>query len=399
MRNGENERRKYIKIINDNKKISVPGLFLCLNLERREHMNLSYRSNNFSRVAANEAKMGAYYTDPAHCKAIGEMFEFPEECTLLEPSIGDGKAVLSLLNGYAGASVFGVEINESVATKTREQEGIEECLLADFLDGVIISQNAFSLCFCNPPYMDDEIGNDGRERMEKTFLTKITRYLKKGGVLVFVIPERILPIVGRILMGNYEMKALYRFWPDEYAKWKQVVYVGVKTDKKFCSKDEMTSFMNQISQMKELPVHPSERIKIPHVKRQDIKTFCCKEFNEQAAYEYLRGKEIISQMNDYERLMNKLTTQKKHASTEVGRPPIPLKKDLLYLMSTSGIGQGLAGTEGVDLHLQRGCAEIIEESELLENYDPKKANEMRVTSRTQITMKIIQSDGTISTLS
>lgn len=362
-------------------------------------MNLSYRSNNFSRSAANEAKMGAYYTDPAHCRSIGEMFEFPEECTLLEPCIGDGTAVLSLLNGRTKASVFGVEVNDQVAEKTKKREGIEECIRADFVDGVIISQNAFSFCFCNPPYMDDEIGNEGRERLEKTFLTKITRYLKKGGVLVFVIPERILPIVGRLLLGNYELKALYRFWPEEYAKWKQVVYVGTKTDKKFCSKDEMTEFMNRMSQIDELPLHPTERILVPLGRQQDIKTFCCREFRADDAYAFLRGEEILPQMGDYNRLMGNLLTQKKYACSEIGQPPIPLKKDLLYLMSTSGVGQGLAGTEGVDLHLQRGSAEIVEDAEYIEPENPEDDGQIRVTSRTQITMKVIQTDGTISTLS
>lgn len=362
-------------------------------------MNMTYRSGNFSRVSANEAKMGAYYTDPSHCRSIGEMFRFPEECCLLEPCIGDGTAVMSLTEGNPDVKIFGVELNDKVADETKKKEGIEECIHADFLDGVMISQNAFSFCFCNPPYMDDEIGNEHRERMEKTFLSKITtRYLKKGGVLVFVIPERILPVVGRILISNYEEVCLYRFWPEEYAKWHQVVYVGIKTDKKFCSKDEVDAFMKRITAIEELPLHPSECIMVQETKALDVKTFCCREFDVNMAYNFLSGDVISAQMGDYNHLMEKLVTQEKFTNSDIGTPPIPLKKDSLYLMSTSGVGQGLAGTEGKDLHLQRGCAQIVEDEEYIEPSSSNGEASVRVTSRTQITMKVIQTNGSITTL-
>lgn len=362
-------------------------------------MKMSYRSNSFSRAAANEARMGAYYTDPAHCRAIGEMFHFPEEFTLLEPCIGDAKAVLSITGGCTGAKIFGVELNDRVAEATKGKEGIEECIHADFVDGVIISQNAFSFCFCNPPYMDDDIGNEGRERLEKIFLTKIVKYLKKGGILVFVIPERILPVVSRLLMGNFEMAALYRFWPEEYARWKQIVYVGIKTDKRFCSKGDVELFMERIRSIEELPVHPQERIVVPAGEEKDIRSFCTKEFDVRRAYDLLdRDEEISYQMSDYKSLMKKLVTQKEYGSSEIGNPLIPLKKDLLYLMSTSGEGQGLAGTEGVDLHMQRGSAEVVEDEEFEEG-EKEQSGKLRVTTRTQITMKIVQTDGTITTLS
>ena len=55
------------------------------------------KQSEFSRTKANEAKMGAYYTDVGHCVSIGRFLQFPEdEVCCLEPSIGDGKAVLAV---------------------------------------------------------------------------------------------------------------------------------------------------------------------------------------------------------------------------------------------------------------------------------------------------------------
>ena len=56
------------------------------------------KQSRFTRLKYNEAKMGAYYTDPQHCRYISRFLQFPEEDEVccLEPSIGDGKAILTV---------------------------------------------------------------------------------------------------------------------------------------------------------------------------------------------------------------------------------------------------------------------------------------------------------------
>lgn len=85
---------------------------------------------------------------------------------------------------------------------------------------------------------------------------------------------------------------------------------------------------------------------------------------------------------------------------ELKRPPIPLKKDSLYLLATSGYGQGLAGSEeNKDLHLQRGISEIIETERLTgediecEDEDNIKPGVLVVQTKTSISMSVIENDG------
>ena len=81
----------------------------------------------------------------------------------------------------------------------------------------------------------------------------------------------------------------------------------------------------------------------------------------------------------------------------LGKPPIPLKKDSLYLLATSGSGQGLTGSEeNSDLHLQRGVAEVIEESEY--STDEKGKEIEKVISRTKVSMTVVENDGKITVL-
>ena len=72
----------------------------------------------------------------------------------------------------------------------------------------------------------------------------------------------------------------------------------------------------------------------------------------------------------------------------------------MYLLATSGAGQGLTGNvQTRDLHLQRGVAEVIEDNCIEVVGEGKNAKaQLRVTSRTQITMTVVQNDGTITKL-
>lgn len=359
---------------------------------------LRFKENNFSRTVANESKMGAYYTDIAHAKSIGEMLVFPEEVCCLEPSIGDGRAVLEVTE-KGNVKVFGVELNDTVAEQTRRRKGIEACLKADFLSEVVIKHNTFTLCFGNPPYLDDEIDSEIRDRCEKTFLEKVTaNYLKKGGILIWIVPERILPVLVRYLLAHYETKAIYRFRADEYSKWKQVVYVGAKKDAGPCSKNEIDAFLRRCRDLEELPIHPQERICVPASSAEDVSVFTTKEFDVTAAYGLLDDvAQLELQTADYDSLLSRIITQKPFGADNLGVPPIPLKRDSLFLLATSGAGQGIVGTAGEDMHLQRGVVRMVEDIEVIGDGD--EAGAIKVTQRSQVSMHLIESSGKISELS
>lgn len=361
---------------------------------------IRYRQNNFSRSMANESKMGAYYTDISHARSIGEMLVFPEgeEVCCLEPAIGDGEAVLEVTKN-GNVKIFGVELNDAVAEETKRKQGIEACLQADFLSGVVIQHNSFSLCFGNPPYLDDEIGEEIKQRCEKSFLEKVTaNYLKKGGVLIWIVSDKILGVLGRYLLGHYDVKALYRFRKKEYEKWKQTVFVGVKKDSSFCSKDEIDVFIGRCREMEELPEHPSERVSVPQSCADDISTFATKEFDADSAYKLLDDTaEIGAQTSDYDDLLSQIVTQKSYGANDIGTPPIPLKRDSLFLLAAAGVGQGIVGTAGEDMHLQRGVVRVVEDVRVLD--DENGTSAVSVTQRSQVAMHLIETSGKITELS
>lgn len=367
--------------------------------------NRMHTQTTFSRTMDNVQKMGAYYTDLAHCKSIGEMLLFPKdkEVSVLEPCIGDGSAVLTVTGAENNPNIkiFGVEVNDKVASEDKENPVFEEILEADFLEGVRIRNNAFSFCFGNPPYITDDLAEDGPERMERQFLEKVTNYLTKTGLIAWVIPYVVFADNGhmRFLLNHYEILDVYRFREEEYAKFHQVVIFARKKDATFVLRDDVDTALQkyQLENLLELPVHPEQRFEVEPSESSKVTLFCKKEFDVIGAYETLRNIEEKDSLSDLYSFMDKSLTTEKYAVGDIGNPPIPLKKDSLYLMATSGAGSGLTGDEtACDLHLQRGVAEVIEESEIRED---EKGNPVEVvTSRTKITMTVVQNNGQINVL-
>ena len=133
-----------------------------------------------------------------------------------------------------------------------------------------------------------------------------------------------------------------------------------------------------------------------------VDLFAPRIFNSAEAYEYLAVNGLGQELDA---AIGRRISTPKFTDGELLRPPIPPKKDSLYLLATSGAGQGLAGSEEAgDLHLQRGVAEIVETARTNdggdedEDGDSYKAGTMTVTSSTAITMTIIQNDGRITVL-
>lgn len=369
------------------------------------------RNNSFSRTTANEMKMGAYYTDATHCEVIGQLFNFPdEEVCVLEPSIGDGTAVKAVTRPDLNENVkiFGVELNDEVAKTVKEDPLIEDCLSADFTNGVNIRNNAFSFVFGNPPYMDDEDTEDGkRGRLENTFLNKVTgNYLRIGGILVWVIPYRNLVDSATLkhLMGHYEKIGVWKFWPSEYQKWHQVVFVGrKKLSRGIPLADELAAERALLEEDK-IEVLPQtfdgtelfHSVAVEPTKSEEVTLFSTRVFDPDIALAFLANEK--PNIEDYNAAVSRKVTQKVYASNDLGRPPIMPKPDSLYLMATSGAGQGLAGTPGKDLHLQRGTAEVIDETEYKQDPNNPEKEVAVVTTRTKVSMQIFETSGKFTVL-
>src|SRR6266704_4598867 len=168
-----------------------------------------------------KAKLGFFPLSIAEADRLRSCLVFPAEISAIDPCVGDGVAFTHLLEGRQSHR-YGIEIDANRAEQARSM-GIDT-LQANTMD-VRCAAEAVSLLYLNPPY-DVEVGSTNNQRLELVFLEHTCRWLKPGGVLVFVIPQPQLKSCARILSEHFGDLAVYRLTEPASVQYKQVVVLG-----------------------------------------------------------------------------------------------------------------------------------------------------------------------------
>lgn len=349
------------------------------------------KQSHFSRSMANDMKLGAYYTDQEHCQWIGKYLNFPEgEVCCLEPSIGDGTAIRAVLESSKAphAQIYAVELNKETYNAMKEENFCRILLGEDFLTGIKISANAFSFCFANPPYGENVLK---KERLELSFLKRISGTMKPNGVLVYIIPEYVFRDTKFLKewYQRYTTAGIYRFHEKEYQKFKQVCIFGIKKKRHSFFKQEVEELYQQIENIEEISSnYCGEKINVPVSYGTDISYFTTMQEDPEKNILALQNSPVFNALN---------LEQKKYTNTQLNAPVVELKKDLKYLLAVSGGGQGLAGSEeNGDLHLQRGTVKRVQHSQFVPVAEGSDTLKEIVTETSSVVMTIIENDGTIT---
>lgn len=354
-----------------------------------------YKENAFFQAATNVKKLGAYYTDPDHCRRIGGLFDFDSasEICVLEPSIGDGTAVYTVTGGRKHCHIYGVELNEDTCRPLKDDPRFSGILNEDFLSGVKISHGAFSFCFANPPYGEHQ---SEKKRLEMLFVEKLTPYLKKGAYLALVIPfgvfrkEKYL----RMLLARYEVKDFYRFDDKEYEKYYQIVVILKKKPSGLgYQRAVFEALRDRTQDIKTFPYLPEPddvkvRLEIPESKDQALEYFTTIQFHAEEAAAQIGCSGLFKEIGTY-------LFQHAYTGCDLNHPIVPVSKEISYLLAVTGGGQGYAGSkEDRTLHLQRGVAKRVDQDSLVKD-EEGNAKKVVTSSYTEIKLNIIENSGRI----
>lgn len=315
-------------------------------------INIEHEST-FSRNVANIGKAGAYYTDKEHCRKIGKLVKFPEEFNILEPSVGDGSAVLSFLGeNRESANLFGIELNGNTFNELEQNKVCNYTLHADFLNDVKISQCAFSCMFANPPYGEYKDG----VRFEQAFAEKAFSYLKKNALVIYVIPHYVLTDEKfiRSFFARYEPMETYRFEPKEFEKWKQVCVIARRRESIAYRKTDLELYLSAVDldKLEFIPEVSEPTYTLPSSRDDDVKFFTNLTFDAEIFVEAVNRSVILGEFGR--------NCAQEYRAVAAGNPPLPLTKENAYMLGVCGAGSGLAGNEDEGtLHLQRGVVENV----------------------------------------
>lgn len=374
--------------------------------------NTVTRKGAGGRMVQSEAKSGFYPTS-TQIGVMYDMFDFgTEPVVCFDPTCGDGEMLIRITGKKVGdnKALFGCEVRQDAARETEARPEYTSVLPADYLRGVVIKNKFITFVAANFPYLEILEGSQGRRRFEEDAFDKTTNnYLKKGGIMVHIIPiNTFLKLTTqRVLASHYEILSVWRFEKEEWEKWHQVILVLRKKDRCFPEpetvKEQLEKYANDDGELiKELPetfkgTEYYHSVKVPPSDPEGLIPFCTKEFDAEGAYAFLINSPEV--YKEHMRSVDSVVTQVPFQAGSVGKPPIPLKKDSLYLLATSGaVGDGVVGVEGEDLHLMRGVAEIVEDVRDVTEEGKGDNPVVEVTSHTSITVSVIETSGLITYL-
>jgi hypothetical protein len=194
---------------------------------------------------------------------------FPDQpSSAVDPCVGDGAAFEAITSG-AQVLRYGVELDAYRTGQARQR--IPDVIQGNTLE-VHCAVECFGLMYLNPPY-DWALGPADSRRTEPAFLSHTYRWLKPGGVLVFVIPGERIAECSHILASHFRDVRVFRLEAPECVRYKQVVLFGVRRNRR--ERERLTdsditrarlhyaSLGRNPSQVPVLPSEPETRYDVP----------------------------------------------------------------------------------------------------------------------------------------
>jgi SAM-dependent methyltransferase len=175
-----------------------------------------------------KSRLGFYPLPLSEAQRIRRFLLFPDQpSSAIDPCVGDGVAFEAITTG-ADVLSYGIELDAYRAEQARRR--IPNIVQGNTLE-VQCPVECFGLLYLNPPY-DWTLGPADSRRTEQTFLSHIYRWLKPGGVLLFVIPGERLAECSQILSTHFRDVRVYRLEAPECVRYKQVVVCGVRRSRR-----------------------------------------------------------------------------------------------------------------------------------------------------------------------
>ena len=172
-----------------------------------------------------KTKLGFFPLPEPEAARLKNCLAFPTEFSALDPCVGDGVAFTHLLHGVtAHRSMVEIDANR---VEQPTAMGIET-LQANAMD-FRCPPEAVPLLYLNPPY-DWESAESNNQRLEFVFLEHRYRWLKAGGVLLFVIPQVRLAKCARLLSEHFTDLRVFRLTEPACLEYKQIVVLATKNE-------------------------------------------------------------------------------------------------------------------------------------------------------------------------
>jgi hypothetical protein len=334
--------------------------------------------------------MGHFPLPEAEARRIRQHVIFPaSDFSALDPCAGEGKA-LAVITDRARCQRCGIELDAYRAEEARQR--LDQVIYGDCFD-VECKVESCSCMLLNPPY-DAAASDEGSgQRLEALFLQHTYRWLKRGGILILVIPVAQLALCGNLLSVQFKDVQVYRLSEPECVQYKQVVVFAVRRTRR--ERERL-----QEREISGLGLGYGSKSRnfdaLPVLTNQPQRIYAVPEANPvELAHRGLPLDDIedlLPQSPAYRQARRILFAPEARAK---GRPLTPLHQGHVALLATSGLLDGKFG-EGKLRHLARWQA--VKTVLRLEEEDENGVTTIREKEQFSHTLNLLYTDGHTSVL-
>jgi len=336
-------------------------------------------------------RMGYYPTDEPVVEIIRTFVEPPtEKGRLFDPCAGEGKAAAALGTAL-NCETWGVELSPDRAEKA--QLALDKVYQAPW-QACVLSDESVSWLYLNPPYEFDRFEN--QKRLEWDFLKTTSAKLMRGGLLTYIIPQKILGMVevARLLVNQYEAITIARFPDGLYEKFKQVVVMAYKR-KVFQAPGE--DAVHALQSQATMELEPIQAVDEPVYRLLP------------AAVRGANGKPVVFKRTDWEpeEVVEATTAagvqqtsewldliHPNRSAVQLSQPVMPLKKGHIAMLMASGMmgTVRLADEAGKPMLIKGRVVKVVEKTE---QPDAKEADTVVETYKDRFvtTVAVLRQDG------
>ncbi len=279
-------------------------------------------------------KMG-YYPTPNTVLELLKTCVAPGEVRgrLLDPCAGEGKAA-GILGRAFNCLTWGAELSPGRAEKASQ---VMDRVYNTAWQACGLNDETITVLFLNPPYETDRF--DSHKRLEYDFLKSTTTKLVRGGLLIYIIPQKVLGLVevARLLTNHYECLQAARFPDGEYEAFKQVVVLAYRRKVyRIASDEEILAIQSLATQ--DLPVLQAQPEPLYHLSAAPERgsngkpaLFKRNDWEPEEVVEATRGCGV-QQTKEWLDLLNP-----GRGTAELTRPVMPLKRGHIAMLIASGM--------------------------------------------------------------
>ena len=287
-----------------------------------------------------QTKLGFFPLPVAEANRLRNHLVFPERLSALDPCVGDGVAFVQLLRD-APAHRYGIEI-DAFRTEQARAVGVET-IHADAMH-VRCPAEALSLLYLNPPY-DFETGQTDNQRLELVFLEHTYRWLKPGGVLVFIIPQVRLKPCARVLSEHFGDLSVFKLTEPASIQYKQIAVLGLRRKRHQHLRD--TALLDSVRWLEMLATKPDlETLDNSSAPRYEVPVSGPVTLTN-AGIPLDEAEDLLFDSAAYRQASRALLPKQRDVR---GRPLTPLHGGPVGLLCTAGMLNGVFG-EGQDRHI------------------------------------------------